>query len=287
MVRGRFLISDLTPLPETICREFDIVPVPHPLRIDGREYPNNALPFTHEEFGRMLLTGRHTFETAVTPPEVYAAIYREIPPDTPIYVICFSGKISAFHAAARLAADAFPERDITVIETPFCPPVMTLWALTAARLAAETATNTELKPLVTALGRDMGVYHALFSLEYLRQTGRINAAKAFIGRMIKLVPVITTDRDGHIVPAAKTRRIEKSLARICELVARDIEGRDAAAIDILVTYTGTEANGRRLMDNLQTRFPVRHSLLVQGSFSMLRHLGPDAAGLAYYVSRGA
>jgi fatty acid-binding protein DegV len=101
--------------------------------------------------------------------------------------------------------------------------------------------------------------------------------------MIKLVPIITTDSEGNIVPAAKTRRIEKSLTRICELVERDIEGKDVEAMDFFVTFTGTSANGEMLRDMVMERFPVRICHFMQGHYSILRYLGPEAAGLSYYI----
>ncbi|MFH1708832.1 MAG: DegV family protein [Planctomycetota bacterium] len=284
MVRAKFIIADIIPLPEELRTRYNIVQLPHPLTVDGVEYPNNALPFSTAEFGRMLLAGGHTFETSVTPPPVYAAEYRRTPPGEPIFAICFSPKLGAFHEAARSAAAECPDRDITVIPTRFCPPVMTLWALLAGGLAETAADAAALKAAVLGLGERLGVYHALFSLEYLHQTGRLNTAKALIGRMLKLVPIVTNDAEGYIVPAAKTRLIAKSLERICVLVAADRDRLGGGAVDVLVTWTGSETNGRLLRDLVMQRLSVRTRHFLAGGYSILHYLGPEAAGLAYHVA---
>jgi DegV family protein with EDD domain len=283
MMEARFVITEIVPLPEEVKSECGIIQYANPISIDGKEYLDNQLPFSLEEFSEMLLSEAHVMETSVTPPPVYKEIYESVPAEIPIFAICFSRKISAFCDSALAAAEDFKDRDITVIRTRFCPPVMTLWAILAARVAEETDSADELRESVTAMGDRMGVYHALFSLKYLRQTGRISAAKAFLGGMMKIVPIITCSEDGMIVPAGKGRRIEKSLDKVCDFLERDMTRMGGSTVDFLYAYTGEEENVRVLMEKVKERFTVGESFLYRSGYCMHRYLGPNAAGFAYYV----
>jgi DegV family protein with EDD domain len=160
---------------------------------------------------------------------------------------------------------------------------MTLLALTAAETALEAETAEDLKKRVKEIQNRIRQYWALFSLKYLYQTGRISAAKAFIGQMLKLVPMITTDAEGLIIPAGKTRHIVKSFDRIISFVEKDIKKQNGSTIDILVSYTGSEENGIVLKEKIEKYFDVANALFFKGSYCVHRYVGPDAAGLAFYV----
>jgi len=285
MVPARFIISQIVPLPEETKSEHHIIEIPTPLVIDGTEYRDNDLPFSTEKFSDMLLSEEHKIETAANPPSEYAEIFNSTPPEMPIFVFCLSTKISGFYKSVISAAHEAEERDVTVIDTLFCPPGPTLYAFSAAREAADSNDAAELKRRIRGIQSRIGAYWALFSLEYLQQTGRISAAKAFLGKLLKLVPVITVDREGLIIPAGKTRRIEKSLDRISRLIEKDLEQREAGTIDILVSYTGDEANGLRLKEKITEQFDVGNALFFKGGYCVHRYLGPNAAGLSYIANQ--
>ena len=282
-MEARFVIAEIVPLPEDVKSKWGIIQYPNPISIDGREYLDNQLPYSLEEFSEMLLSEAHVMETSVTPPSVYKEIYEGVPADIPIFVICFSRKISAFYNSAVAAQADFKDREITVIETRFCPPGMTLWALVAAGIAEETDSLEELREKVAGLGDRMGVYHALFSLKYLHQTGRISSAKAFIGGMMKIVPIITTSEDGMIVPAGKGRRIEKSLDKVCDFLERDLEQKGGSVVDLLYVYTGSKENVHLLREKVEKRFTVGDSVLYNSGYCMHRYLGTNVAGFAYHI----
>lgn len=281
MVPARFIISQIIPLPEEELSRLNIIQIPTPIIIDGTEYRDNSLPFGTDKFSDMLLSNNHKINTAANSPSEYTEIFKDTKPETPVFVFCLSTKISAFLTSATSAAHETEDRDITVIDTLFCPPAPTLYAIAAAREAEESSSVSELKRRVRQLQSRIGVYWALFSLEYLQQTGRISSAKAFLGKLLKLVPMITTDHEGLIIPAGKTRKITKSLDKISGFIERDLEKCRAGSIDILVSYTGDKQNALALQEKITERFDVGQTFFFKGSYCVHRYLGPNAAGLAY------
>ena len=171
MVPARFIVSQIIPLPEETKSKLNIIEIPTPLIIDDTEYRDNNLPFSTADFSDMLLSGKHKIETAANPPSEYAEIFKNTPPEMPIFVFCLSTKISAFYKSVISAVNEVPDRDVTVIDTLFCPPAPTLYAIAAAGEAAESGDASELKRRVRNLHPRIGLFWALFSLEYLHQTG--------------------------------------------------------------------------------------------------------------------
>ena len=284
MVEARIVINRILLLPEEMKKRYNIAEIPSPVIVDGTEYREDAVPFPLEEFSAMLLSGKHTIETAASAPMEYAAVFKETDPEVPIFVFCLSTKISAFYKSAVSAAEEAGGKNVHVIDTRVCPPAPTLAALAAAEAARECENEEELVKRVEEIVKGVKLYWALFSLEYLHQTGRISGARAFLGKMLKIVPLITTDQEGFIVPAGKTRRLENSLDRITEFIDKDLREKAGSTLDVLIAYTGREDNARMLEEKVKERFEVRRSFFFKGGYSTHRYVGPDAAGVAYIVS---
>ena len=49
MIEARFIIPQLSPLPEDLKKENNIIELPSPLYVDDVEYPDNDVPFPLEE----------------------------------------------------------------------------------------------------------------------------------------------------------------------------------------------------------------------------------------------
>lgn len=283
MIKVQFITDQLVPLTEEEKSKYNIFEVPNPLSIDGKEYIDNQLPFSIEKFCELLLDEDKTMETSQPPPVAYEELFKKIPPELPIYIFCMSSNIAGFYKSATSAKSNFPERDINIIDTLSVPPLPLLGVFTAAKFAENASSLEDLKKQIEGITSRMGIYWALYSLKYLYVSGRINAAQAFFGKMIKLVPLITTDKSGLIIPAGKTRRIAKSISRICELVERDIEQKGGTAVDLIISYTGSEENGLLLKETAEKRLPVKNLFFRKGSYSVHRYIGPDGAGIGYYI----
>lgn len=67
--------------------------------------------------------------------------------------------------------------------------------LDAKLLAEEGKTASQIKEILEAEALDASIYIAVDTLEYLKKGGRITAAAAAIGTVLKLKPVLTIQGD--------------------------------------------------------------------------------------------
>ena len=135
-----------------------------------------------------------------------------------IVYIGVGSKLSATIASANVARELLPGKPIHVIDSASASMGIGLLALVAADIAA---TGTPAQEIVAAVERKrdlIRLYVALETLEYLKRGGRISPARAAIGSVLSVKPIITCE-DGVVETADRPRTRGKARARLLELLA--------------------------------------------------------------------
>jgi DegV family protein with EDD domain len=90
-------------------------------------------------------------------------------------------------------------------------------------MAAGGASAVEIAETLTRRRADIGTFLALDTLEYLKRGGRISGARAAIGTLLSVKPIIEV-KDGQVETADRVRTKGKARERLIELLtARPIE----------------------------------------------------------------
>lgn len=77
-------------------------------------------------------------------------------------------------------------------------------------------------------------------LDYLIYNGRLKGAKAYMGKMLKVTPIIAFNREGELTSYAKERGIKSACKEMVNIVkTKIIAGRDPSAYWLGHIYTGT------------------------------------------------
>lgn len=119
------------------------------------------------------------------------------------------------------------------------------------------------------------------SLTYLQKGGRIGGAKALLGNLVKLAPVLTV-RDGSPVDIAKVRTQKKVLAAMFERFKADVESNGLA--EVMIHYIGQPDKARAWARETIEPY-LGHEVAVQPVSPVVGlHVGP-AAGIAYRCER--
>ena len=119
------------------------------------------------------------------------------------------------------------------------------------------------------------------SLTYLQKGGRIGGAKALVGNLIKLAPVLTV-RDGSPIDVAKVRTQKKVLAAMLERFKEDVEHNGLA--EVVIHYIGKPDKARVWAHDMVEPY-LGHAVAVQPVSPVVGlHVGP-AIGIAYRCER--
>jgi DegV family protein with EDD domain len=134
-----------------------------------------------------------------------------------VVCICLSEGLSATVKHARLAREMLPSRPIFVVDSKSASMGIGALALRGAALAASGATAEEIESALLGLRDRTDLFVALDTLEYLRKGGRIGHAKAAIGGLLSIKPIITVV-DGVVVVGDQPRTRSKATERVIELL---------------------------------------------------------------------
>jgi len=106
------------------------------------------------------------------------------------------------------------------------------------------------------------------TLDYLRRGGRIGAAQAFLGLMLRVNPLITL-RDGVVQPAGKARSRTKAIERLYNFAM------DYSYIEeMVVEDTACPDEAEMLTERLSTRFPRERIYRSKMTPAVGTHTGP-------------
>jgi len=137
-----------------------------------------------------------------------------------VVCICLSEDLSATIKHARMAREMLPGRPISVVDSRSASMGLGTFALRGAALAASGSDAEEICRQLATLKARVGLYVGLDTLEYLRKGGRISHAKAAVGGLLSIKPIITVE-EGLVVVADQPRTRSKATERVLELMAAE------------------------------------------------------------------
>ena len=134
-----------------------------------------------------------------------------------VVCVCLSEGLSATVKHARMAGELLPGKRIAILDSKSASMGMSALAMRATSLAESGASADEIESQLTRMRDRLDLYVGLDTLEYLRKGGRIGHAKAAIGGLLSIKPIITMV-DGVVVVADQPRTRSKATERVIELL---------------------------------------------------------------------
>jgi DegV family protein with EDD domain len=133
-----------------------------------------------------------------------------------IVSIHLSGGISGTVETARQAAEQIAKpcgtSRVTVIDSASICGGLALVVLGAARAAAGGADAGKVAQRAQDARKEMKMWFALDTLDYLRRGGRIGAASAWLGSALKVKPILTLEK--QVTPVERVRTRARVLQRL-------------------------------------------------------------------------
>ncbi len=260
--------------------------VPLYVRFGTEEFQVGVDLSTEQFWTRMLAPDAPFPATASPSPGTFQETFEACFAEGADAIICptVGSKLSATFQSATLAARALPDREIHVIDTGSTSMATGIPALIASEMAAAGATAADIEANILDRLPDIDLYVALDTLDYLKKGGRLSAARAAIGTVLSIKPIITV-RDGTVVMAERPRTRTKARERVIELItAQPLE-----RVAILHTPTSTREEVEAFRDKLVARIPggidpAHVSVGLLGA-STGPHLGPGLMGAVFLIQR--
>jgi DegV family protein with EDD domain len=218
MTRIRVLTDSACDLPEDIARRLDIDIVSLTIRFGDQEYVDRV-DLTPSAFWAKCKSSKTLPETAAPSPGAFQAAYERAKADgcDGVLVLTLSAGLSATHQSATIAAEAVATVvPVRVIDTRAVSMAQGLLCIEIAEIAQTGASLDELAERAEALTAKVGVVAMLDTLEHLVKGGRIGGARALLGQVLSIKPLLEL-KDGLVAEAGRQRTKAKALAAIAEV----------------------------------------------------------------------
>lgn len=265
-------------LPAELAEELGITVVPLYVRFGSQVY-RDRIDITEDEFYQRLQHDPVHPSTTQPSPQDFINAYQKLAPEADgIVSVHISAKLSGTCNSAIQAKEMVGnECPIEVIDSQTLTMCLGLISIAAAKAANAGASLSEVVNEVNKIIPTCHLLGLLDTLKYLALGGRIGRAKALLGSVLNVKPILTI-KDGEVAPAGQVRSRSKGTDRLFDFV------RNAPNVEeVALVYNTTPDEAQALADRVSSIFP-REKITIARLGPMLGvHTGP---GILFVVFRG-
>ena len=276
------IVADTTcSLPRRLLIERGIPFVPQVV-IFGEEAYHDDADFDTAVFLKKMKASATLPKTAAPEPTLYHPIFQvAAEKKETVIVVAPSAKLSGTVRSAQTAAQDFPGLDVRIIDTLTVSCNLGALVLEADAMARAGQSADAIEARINALIPRGRLYFVVDTLEYLAKGGRIGGAKALVGELIQIKPVLTI-RDGAAAPFEQQRTRKRSIARLEEIAAAECPR--TAEAHLAVIQVAAEDEALALSDRLKSDLGIAEVPIYELPPAIVVHGGPGAIGLGFFVA---
>ena len=264
------IITDsVSDLPGDVADGLGIAVVPLVVRFGNEEF-RDGIDISMPEFYNKIRSGAPFPSTAAPSPADFAACYDDAAKRADeILVITLTKALSGTYDAALQAIDLMEtDASVRVLDSQQATMTLGFIAMSAAKAANSGGSLQDAEEAAKACMERVDMLCTFDTLEYLQKGGRIGAARAFLGSILKIHPMIAL-REGIVQPAGKTRSRPRALERLVSYVS-DYRQIDELAIE----HTDCQEEAEQLLERLGDFHPREKIYLSTMTPVIGAHTGP-------------
>jgi DegV family protein with EDD domain len=279
--RMTIIVADTTcGLPRELLQSRGIPFVPQVVMFGEDSYHDDG-ELNTTEFLKRLKSSPTLPKTAAPEPALYFPIFEKAhAAGENVIVVAPSAKISGTVRSAQVAAEDFPGLDIRIIDTLTVSCNLGSLVLMADDMAKAGEPAGEIESAIQKLIPCGRLYFVVDTLEYLAKGGRIGGARALLGELIQVKPVLAIV-NGQAEAYEQQRTRKRSLARLVEIVESQCPKSESAHLAVI--QVAAEEEAAELAANLKSRMGVSQIPIYQLPPAIVVHGGPGTMGVGFFV----
>jgi DegV family protein with EDD domain len=276
------IVTDSTAyLPDEYARQHDIRVVPLYVHF-GAEAFKEGIELSNEEFYRRLKEAPELPTTSQPSAGEFYEVFKElVEAGNEIVTLTISSKLSGTWNSAMAAKEMLPDAGISVIDSLSTSVGLHLMVEAAIQAASNGASRQEIVEQIEGIVPEMRLMFVVDTLEYLAKGGRIGNARAFMGTLLKVKPILAL-QEGAIEPLEQVRSKRKAKARMVEIV-KEYVGSNGPQAKVGITNALVPEEAGVLGQEIQEQFGCCQPLMGELGPVLGTHTGPGVVGIASYV----
>ncbi len=205
-------------IPEDLLKELNIIAVPLYIYFGEKVY-KDGVDIGPDELYKRLVDGPIHPTTTQPMPVDFTNVYQEIAKETgEIVSIHLSAKVSGTYNSAVQGKESLKDKcHVEVVDSTSLSMGLGLITLAAARVAQAGGTLQQVMAETNKAIKQTQLLGILATLKYLLAGGRITKARATIGSLLNVKPLLTM-HEGELIQAGLARSYAKALDKLYDYV---------------------------------------------------------------------
>ena len=267
--------ADLTPEQQ---RAAGITVVPLNVHF-GDEVFRDHVDLSTDEFFRRLKASPQLPRTSQPSVGAFEEAYRSLRQGADeIVSVHLSSKVSGTYNSALMAAQSVGEGKIDVVDSLSTSMALGFIALEGAKLARAGRDRQAVADCLRGLVPKARVICVVDTLTYLERGGRIGKARALLGSLLNVKPILQL-KDGEVVPLGRARGRPQALNRLVELLERD-----GKVSQLAIMHGAAQTDAEQLRERVASSYPGVDIQLTEIGAVLGTHTGPGVIGFTYLAA---
>ncbi|MBQ3492087.1 MAG: DegV family protein [Oscillospiraceae bacterium] len=200
-----------------------------------------------------------------------------------VLVLAFSSGLSATYQSAVIAAEElrekYPDRTVNVVDTLCASRGQGLLVYYACQKRDAGFSLNDLTAWCEENKYRLCHWFTVDDLMYLKRGGRISAATALVGTMLKIKPVLHMDNEGHLINMSKTRGRKASIEAIADKMGElGLPGENET---VFICHGDCMDDAQYLERLVKERYGVKNVLIYYVGAVIGSHSGPGTLALFF------
>ncbi len=258
------------------------IPMLPQLVIFGEQTFRDDTELTSAQFLEKLKTASVLPKTAAPPPSLYNPIFEAAAQKgEAVIVIAPTGKMSGTLRSAETAKADFPQADIRIIDSLSIAGCLGSLVLAAQELVQKGKSADEVEAQIRTLIPLARTYFVVDTLEYLQKGGRIGAAKALLGELLQMKPILQI-KDGQAAPYEQERTKKRATNRLIEIVCEQAAGNPNPRLCVM--HIDAEEEAEAVCAALSSRLKIDQIPVYLLPPAIVTHAGPKTLAVGFFVA---
>lgn len=262
-------------IPQKLLEILDIAVIDIPVIKEGTELCLESDAAFYEE-----LDLKAKISTSAPAPGTFLSLYQKLSQDYEhIISIHISKEVSATYQSALIASELIKDAEVEVIDSKSISMAFGLIVIMAARANQKGATKESILKNIEHWREKVGGMVALPTLSFLAQSGRISQAKALIGNILALKPILEIV-EGRVNLAYKTRTFPKAL----NLMANEAKKRiGESQVKIAVIHSNALEKAQEFLAKIKETINIEEEFVAEMGPGLAVHGGQNMLGLVWLI----
>ncbi|MBI5031531.1 MAG: DegV family protein [Chloroflexi bacterium] len=271
-------------LPQAERQKHDITVVPLKA-IFGRTVYRDEIDLTNQQFYDLLPNAEVHPTTSQPSAGEFMEVYKPfLDAGREIVSIHLPSKLSGTYASACAAKTELESQlkkalPLSIVDTPWLSMALGMLVLAAAEAAEAGKSREEVLATINALIPKLNLIFVLDTLEYLKRGGRIGGARAMLGTLLNVKPMLEI-KHGQVEPLEQPRSRAKALKRLLEIMD---ERTGHKPVHVSILHAVSPVDAAEIEKELRKQFELKEFYMTEIGAVIGVHTGPNALGLAFYA----